>query len=183
MMPSKSVLSEKQKMFCHEYIVDLNATQAAIRAGYSKKTANEQGSRLLANVKVQQYVYKINQERIKRVEIDADFVLKEHHNLANTDIADLFSKEDGTLLNIHDVPVTIRKAIQSFEVEETHIHDSETGEVEKTTKLAKIKLWSKDKNLENLGRHLKLYTDKHEVSGSVGLADRMSKARKRTSND
>lgn len=56
-------LNDKQKRFCDEYLIDLNATQAAIRAGYSKKTANEQGARLLVNVSVQEYI----QERQKVV--------------------------------------------------------------------------------------------------------------------
>lgn len=59
-------LTEKQKRFCTEYLIDCNATQAAIRAGYSKKTANEQGSRLLANVSIQTYI----QEQMKQLESD-----------------------------------------------------------------------------------------------------------------
>ena len=56
-------LTEKQKRFAEEYLIDLNATQAAIRAGYSAKTANEQGSRLLANVSIQKAISKAIAER------------------------------------------------------------------------------------------------------------------------
>lgn len=68
-------LSPKQRMFCQEYIIDLNQTQAAIRAGYSPKTANEQASRLLANVNIKEYVQSLMDERIERTEITADYVL------------------------------------------------------------------------------------------------------------
>lgn len=70
-------LNEKQKRFCEEYLVDMNGTQAAIRAGYSKKTAQEQSSRLLSNAIVQEYVAKLRQEQQERTKIDADWVLKQ----------------------------------------------------------------------------------------------------------
>lgn len=81
-------LTDKQKMFVKEYLIDLNATQAAIRAGYSEKTANEQGSRLLANVKVAEAVKHEMQERSKRVEIEADWVLKTIYDTVNALLPD-----------------------------------------------------------------------------------------------
>ena len=68
-------LTVKKEIFCNEYIVDLNATQAAIRAGYSNKTAQEQSSRLLSNVIIQQRIAELMEQRSKRVEINADWVL------------------------------------------------------------------------------------------------------------
>ena len=70
-----SELEEKQKMFCKEYLVDFNGTQAAIRAGYSKKTANEQASRLLAKVNVQTYLKKLIEKRNERTKITQDEVI------------------------------------------------------------------------------------------------------------
>lgn len=167
-------LTEQQERFCREYLKDLNGKQSAIRAGYSEKTAENQASRLLSNAKVRDLVYKLNQERIKRTEIDADFVLFEHKRMAMSDVAECFN-EDGGLKNITEMPKSIRLAIKSFDVYEEK--DKDTGEVIGFTK--KVTLWDKNKNLENLGRHLKLYTDKMEHSGSVGLSDRMKKARER----
>ena len=69
-------LTPKQTAFCQEYVLDLNATQAAIRAGYSKKTANEQGARALAKVSVGTQVKRLLDERTRRVEVDADFVVR-----------------------------------------------------------------------------------------------------------
>ena len=68
-------LSEKQKMFCKEYIVDLNGTQAAIRAGYSKKTARTQAAQHLAKRNIQQYVLSLIEKRSRKVEISAEYVL------------------------------------------------------------------------------------------------------------
>ena len=66
----------KQQCFIEEYLVDLNATQAAIRAGYSEKTANEQGSRLLANVSVAAAVEEAMAERSERTKVTQDCVLE-----------------------------------------------------------------------------------------------------------
>jgi phage terminase small subunit len=69
-------LTPKQAAFCREYLVDLNATQAAIRAGYSRRTANEQGAQNLAKLSIQAEVRRLLEERIQRVEVDADYVVR-----------------------------------------------------------------------------------------------------------
>lgn len=82
-------LTEKQKRFCEEHLIDLNATQAAIRAGYSPKTAEQTAARLLRNVKVQNYINELRKEQSQRTGINADTVLKELEKiaLADTDIS------------------------------------------------------------------------------------------------
>ena len=69
-------LNARQERFCQEYIIDLCATRSAIRAGYSPKTANEQGARLLAHVSVAERVRELQHERAKRKQIDADYVIE-----------------------------------------------------------------------------------------------------------
>ena len=71
------MLNEKQKQFCEEYIIDLNGTQAAIRAGYSAKTANEQAAQLLAKLSIQEYVQKIKNERSERVKYSQDELMRD----------------------------------------------------------------------------------------------------------
>jgi phage terminase small subunit len=78
-------IAPRMQLFVDEYLVDLNATQAAIRAGYSKKTANEQGARLLANVSVMELIQKRMQERSERTEITQDMVLKHWWKIATAD--------------------------------------------------------------------------------------------------
>ena len=85
-MPAK--LTPKQKKFIDEYLIDLNATQAAIRAGYSEKTANRAASRLLSNVDFQVEVQKARLRQQERTEITADMVLKELATIALDDAAD-----------------------------------------------------------------------------------------------
>lgn len=70
-------LTVKQERFCTEYIIDLNATQAAIRAGYSKKTANRIASENLSKPDIQRKIQELQQERAERTEITQDRVLKE----------------------------------------------------------------------------------------------------------
>lgn len=72
----KEELSVKQELFCQEYLIDLNAKNSAIRAGYSENTAQEQGSRLLSYVKVQDRIKELQSERLKRVQVTQDYVLK-----------------------------------------------------------------------------------------------------------
>ncbi|MCK9327404.1 MAG: terminase small subunit [Bacteroidales bacterium] len=77
--------NDRQERFCQEYIIDLKGTQAAIRAGYSPKTANEQASRLLANVNVQARYQELIEKRSERTEIKADDVLRYWHDIATAD--------------------------------------------------------------------------------------------------
>lgn len=69
-------MTPKQHTFCQEYILDMNATQAAIRAGYSAATASSQGQRLLRNVEIQKLICELQENRIQRLQIDADTVLE-----------------------------------------------------------------------------------------------------------
>lgn len=69
------MLNDKQKQFCNEYLIDFNGTQAAIRAGYSKKTANEQAAQLLAKLSIQTYLKELIENRNERVKITQDEVL------------------------------------------------------------------------------------------------------------
>ena len=71
------MLNEKQKQFCEEYIIDLNGTQAAIRAGYSPKTANEQAAQLLAKLSIQEYIQKLKNKRSDRVKYSQDELMRD----------------------------------------------------------------------------------------------------------
>ncbi len=158
-------ITPKQAAFCAEYMIDLNGCQAAIRAGYSKKTAQEQASRMLSNVKVQAEVSRLLQERADRVEITADTVLREILQVARADIGQAFNK-DGSLKALHDMPEQTRRAIAGVDVfEEFDGRGSERAQIGWTKK---IRFWDKVRALELLGRHLKLFSDKIELTGKDG---------------
>jgi len=78
----ETVLTDKRKMFCSEYMVDMNATQAAIRAGYSKKTARQQGQRLLTNVDIKETIKRYSYIKKYRTYIKADHILSELKRIA-----------------------------------------------------------------------------------------------------
>ena len=150
-------LTEKQKRFAEEYLVDLNATQAAIRAGYSPDTANEQGSRLLANVNIKSTVDKMIAERSRRTGINADRVIREIAKIAFVNAGEIVDLDTALLMDkISDDDMA---AIRSVKVKTF----GEDG-VEREVKLA-----DKLKALELLGKHLGLFKDKLEVDGSVKM--------------
>jgi phage terminase small subunit len=77
-------LTDKQQKFCDEYLVDLNATQAAIRVGYSEKTASEQSSRLLSNVKIQNYIQNKQKKTSDKLEINKELILQMVFDIAKS---------------------------------------------------------------------------------------------------
>lgn len=161
----KSNLTLKQKAFCLEYLKDLNATQAAIRAGYSEKTARQQGAQNLSNLNMQRHIQKLNTQRTKETKVDANFVLSELEKIANSDVKEMFDEND-CMLPLSKIPKYLRKAISSFEVVE--LYAGRGADRQKIGELKKVKLWSKDKALENLGKHLRLFADKVEHSNPDG---------------
>lgn len=110
-------LTDKQQRFCDEYQVSFNATQAAIRAGYSKKTANEQGSRLLANVSIQQELQKKKDRVAKKLEITQEMVLEGYRKLAFYD-ARKFYDDKGNLKDVVDLDDETAFALSGFDVME-----------------------------------------------------------------
>jgi len=147
--PSKR-LSARQAAFVREYLVDLNATQAAIRAGYSAKTADSAGSRLLVNVKVSKAVENGKKRREERVNVKADDVLRELVRISQADLRKAFN-DDGQLRPVKEWPDDVAAFVSSIEVNELVGKD---GEVRGC--LHKIKLWPKVQALELLMKHLGL---------------------------
>lgn len=127
-------LTTKQEMFCKEYLVDLNATQAAIRAGYSKETAQQMGSENLSKPVIAEMIQSLMAERSQRVQIDADYVL-------------------GGIKELTERCIQAQPVI---------IEGRQTGEY-------KFEPQAALKGYEMMGRHLKLFTDKTEHSGSVNI--------------
>lgn len=151
------MLTPKQERFAQEYVVDLNATQAAIRAGYSEDTAKQQGSRLLTNVDVQTHVEHIRAAQIKRTGIDADTVLFELLRIARSDLGGAFD-DNGNLLPIREIPEDVRRAMAGVETFEEF--DGQGAQRVKVGETRKVKFWDKTRALELLAKHLGLLVDK-----------------------
>lgn len=138
-------MTNKQEKFCQEYMIDLNATQAAIRAGYSPKTANEQAGRLLVNVSIQNRIAQLQAEQSRRTGISADRVLRELAKVAFANAGDIVDAGDATLKE--DASPDDLAAVQSVKVK---VFGDDGVERE-------IKLADKLKALDLLGRHIGLF--------------------------
>lgn len=147
-------MTDAQKRFCDEYLIDLNATRA-YKVAYPNckkdETARANGSRLLTKANIQIYVSDKIKEREQRTEITQDMVIKELAKIAFLDIRKLYT-ENGQLKNIADIDSDTAGAISQLETLE------EYGDTQK------VKLLDKTKALELLGRHLGMFNDKIDVN-------------------
>lgn len=146
-------MNNKQQLFCDEYLIDLNGTQAAIRAGYSKKTANEQAARLLANVSIQEYIAQRMKERENRTGITQDRVLEEYAKIAFADPLKLFD-QNGNIIPINLLNADIAASLISVN-EKKSIDGIISREIKMADKLSA---------LNSLARHLGMFTDQSEVN-------------------
>lgn len=150
-------LNDRQKRFCDEYLIDLNATQAAIRAGYSGRTAAASAARLLTKVNTQKYIQALMSKREKRTEISQDMVIRELAAIGFSKATD-YAEIDGPL-------VTIKPTSDLTEDQARAIAGIEQGNFG-----IKIKLCDKVKALELLGKHMGMFVDRvlmAEVDESV----------------
>lgn len=160
-------MNPKQERFCKEYIIDLNATQAAIRAGYSKKTAGQIGERLLKNVEIQKFVSELQKKREERTEITGDMVVRELAKIGFANVQD-FLTGGNSINDISEIDQDKAAAIGSIETTTTVRGKGEDQYTERTTK---IKIWDKTKALEQLGRHTGIFEkDNDQLKPSVTLA-------------
>jgi phage terminase small subunit len=145
-------LTLKQQRFAAEYCIDLNATAAYSRAGYTARgnSAEAAASRLLSNVKVQQAIQEREKKLIDKCEATTENLLREASALAFSDIRKLFNP-DGTPKAIHELDERTAAAISSIEVGQIVSEGNVTG------RLCKIKLWDKNSAQERLFKHLRLF--------------------------
>ena len=150
-------LTPKQKLFADEYLIDLNATRAykvAYKSCKKDETAWVNGSKLLRNTKVANYIKERMDERSKRTEITQDNVLRELATIAFANVTDFVTIENGVVIvkDTKDIQKNLLPAIAS-------IKEGKNG--------IEVSFYSKDKSLELLGRHLGMFNDKLEISGTV----------------
>ena len=171
-MPKQNKPTAKQRRFCEEYLKDLNATQAAIRAGYSKKTAQEIGSENLSKPLVQEYIQKHMNKRSERTQIDADWVLKRLAKLVDVSISDfLVIPADGTMpyYDLRQASPDQLAALEQLQIDTVRMTGEDQGEIIKM----KLSLPNKLKNLELIGNHIAVQAFKTQtkLSGSIGLTE------------
>lgn len=153
-------LTDKQEMFCREYLIDLNATQAAIRAGYSDNTARKIGSENLTKPDIAQRIIELKSSRNERVEVNADYVLRRLVEIDEMDVLDILT-DDGGLKMVHEWPKVWRTTLSGLDILTTVTNFDETT---MENILKKIKWPDKVKNLELLGKHVSVMAFKEQAS-------------------
>jgi len=152
-------LTPKQARFVEEFLIDLNATQAAIRAGYSKKTASEQGYDNLRKPQIAEAVAEAQVERSERTKITVDNVLRELALIGFANAGEYFDwGPDGVKLKPKEDLTPEQQAVVA-EVSETVTEKGRT---------IRLKLHDKRGALVDVGRHLGMFPSKHEHSGPDG---------------
>lgn len=167
-----------QEAYAQEYTkCPENQTQAAINAGFSPNTAAVKASVMMRDERIQKRIAELMEERNKRLRVSADYVLLRLVEIDQMDVIDILN-DDGTLKPIREWPKIWRTTLSGFDLSSTIMNMDETS-IE--TILKKIKWPDKVKNLELIGKHVDVnaFKERLEVSGTVTIADRMAKARRR----
>ncbi|ENZ4282659.1 terminase small subunit [Citrobacter farmeri] len=149
-------LTGKQEMFCREYLIDLNATQAAIRAGYSSKTANRTASENLSKPDIQSRIAELKAQRNDLVGINATYVLNRLVEIDQMDVLDILTST-GELKPISQWPKVWRTTLSGLDVVEMSAGGNTTA------LLKKIKWPDKVKNLELIGKHIDVQAFREQV--------------------
>lgn len=159
-------INEKQKRFVDEYLIDLNATQAAIRAGYSAKTAEQIGHQLLKKTSVREHLSTRQNEIAESTEITPEMVVKELAKIGFANIRKAVKWSPVLGMVEHDGNVILTNGVQLVDSDEL---DDDTAaavaEVSQTAQGIKIKFHDKRAALVDIGRHLGMFTDKVNLGG------------------
>ena len=163
-------LTSKQQAFVIEYLVDLNATQAAIRAGYSKRGAKDQAWQLMQRPDVSAAIKAAMQARNKRTQVDADYVLQRLVEIDQLDVLDIL-EDDMSFKPLSKWPKAWRQYLVGFDIAEMFEGVGEDRSMVGLMK--KIKWPDKVKNLELLGKHVNVNAFREQVqhSGSINLTN------------
>ena len=168
----KQKLPARQERFCQEYLIDLNGTQAAIRAGYSAKTAQEQASQNLSKLMVNDRIAELMAERAKRTGITADAVLQELWSIAKDDLKNYLDFRTEKQVVERD-PENGEPIIEYRTI--VDIKDSRTIDTKNIAEVSvgkdgqfKFKLYCRDNALVQVGKHFGMFTDKTEIGGLGG---------------
>ena len=177
--PKKEVLTDKQELFCQEYMKDLNGKQAAIRAGYEAKSAEVTASRMLSNAKVQSFINSLKEKRADKLEISAEKVLAELAKIGFSDMKD-FLNSDYSLKSLDEIDASKSGAIQSIQKE---IIQGETY----TNTTVKFKLHDKLSALEKIAKHIGFFEKDNEQQNKVvhpaPSEERIKEIKKKLKND
>jgi len=161
----KKKLTPKQEKFCNEYLIDLNATQAAIRSGYSKKTANRIGPENLSKPVIAVHIADLREKLQEATGITPESVIREIAKVGFSNIK-AFLEEGNSITDISELPDDVAAAVESIQSDIRH----DGGDSEGYTEKVKLKLHSKLSALNDLGKHLGIF-EKDNSQKKESLAD------------
>jgi len=153
-------LTKKQQLFVDEYLIDLNATQAAIRAGYSTTSARQIADENMSKPDIKNAIDRAIAERSKRTGVNADRIIRELAKIAFVNPTDVINMDEATILDAATRDDTA--AISSVKVKRIPTEDGDIVERE-------VKVYDKTKALELLGKHIGMFTDKFKVEGAIPI--------------
>lgn len=174
-MKKERKLTPKQERFVQEYLLDLNATQAAIRAGYAESSAGDIGAQLLGKTHIKAAINAAQAERARETRIDAAWLLTRLADEATADVSDLYD-ENGDIKPVRQWPKIWRQGlVQGIDIEATP----------DGVKVKKLRVSDRVKRLELIGKHIgvKAFEERVSVSGLEGLAERLKRAAERGGED
>lgn len=154
-------LSPQQELFVRQYVLDLNATKAALRSGYNKKNARQHGSYLLSKSDIQAAIKARLERRYEKIDIKTDDVLRLMRKFAFTDLSGVFEVRGG----------------KCYVTDTANLSEDQMAcisEIKQTADGVQVKLISREKMIELLGRHMGMFLDKLEHSGGVKLTHTMT---------
>lgn len=160
-------LTAKQVRFVDEYLVDFNATQAAIKAGYKAKTAHVIGAENLRKPKIAEEIARRQKDLQKRTEISQDRVVKELARIAFADVTD-YAYVMQAIIERDGVKVPVESAVIKETYDLTDDQRAAIASIKQGANGVEIKLHDKIKALELLGRHIGMFNDKLSLSGTDG---------------
>lgn len=152
-----AAIKEQHKLFVKEYLVDYHGENAAIRAGFTAKSARSQASKMLSMPKIQKELKAQQSKLTKKLEISATRVLEELGRVAFSDIRTLFD-DDGNLLKITDLDKDTTATLAGLDITTTHGAKNEDG-TDTVEQTYKFKQWDKIAALEKLARHLGMFKE------------------------
>lgn len=181
-MPRKAKdLSPKEQLFIREFLSSGNATKSAIAAGYAAGSASVTGSKLLRKAKVSAELANLREKLLSKLELSAERVLQGLGELAFFDPRKMFN-QDGSMKRITELDDATVHALSGMDVEKLFKHFGK-GQAEEVGTITKVRLADRGLNLERLGRHFKLFTDKLEVTDAAGILARLKKGRERAAQN
>ncbi|MDP9511383.1 terminase small subunit [Pseudomonas protegens] len=171
-------LTAKQQAFVAEYLLDLNATQAAIRAGYAKRGAKDQAWQNMQNPEILAAIKAAMEARNKRTQVDADYVLHRLTEIDQMDVLDILD-DDMSVKPLSQWPKVWRQYLAGFDLAE--MFEGQGKDRSMVGILKKLKWPDKVRNLELLGKHVNVnaFRDQVAVDVSLTLSERMAKASER----